>query len=48
MSQLVWTPAAKSDIQKHYDYLYPRNADSADKAVKLIDFGSWQEPCAIT
>ena len=36
MSQLVWTPAAKTDIQKHHDYLYPRNADSADKAVKLI------------
>ncbi|MEL6263945.1 MAG: type II toxin-antitoxin system RelE/ParE family toxin [Cyanobacteria bacterium J06631_12] len=36
MSQLVWTPAAKADIQKHYDYLYPRNADSADKAVELI------------
>lgn len=36
MSRLVWTPASKTDIQKHYDYLYPRNADSADKAVKLI------------
>ena len=36
MSQIVWTPAAKADIQKHYDYLYPRNADSADKAVEMI------------
>lgn len=36
MSQLVWSPNARTDIQKHYDYLYPRNPKSASNAVKAI------------
>lgn len=36
MSQLVWSPNAKTDIQQHYDYLYSRNSESATKAVNAI------------
>ncbi|MGB3765098.1 MAG: type II toxin-antitoxin system RelE/ParE family toxin [Phormidesmis sp.] len=36
MSQLVWSPSAKKDIQNHYDYLYPKAPESAAKAVEAI------------
>ena len=36
MSRLVWSPNAKADIQRHYNYLYPRNFQSATRAVNAI------------
>ena len=36
MSQLVWTPHALRDVQRHHGFLVEKNAQAAQRAVKVI------------
>jgi plasmid stabilization system protein ParE len=39
MSRLIWSPAALVDVKRLYDFLKPKNLDTAKRAVKAIRQG---------
>ena len=36
MPRLIWTPPALADVQRLYRFLAPKDADAAQRAVKIL------------
>jgi plasmid stabilization system protein ParE len=36
MPRLVWTPTSSRDLRRHYDFLAPKDAKAAARAIKTI------------
>lgn len=36
MSEIVWTPSAVDDLNRHYDFIKLNNPDAASRAVQVM------------